>query len=145
MKASVFEKTYQDYLGQIASLDLSQRADTLGAQMEGEELVIPFLGEPYRISPSGIMNASGSQADFGLCVVLCKYILLCPQSSPNMTSDWVTFKDFKDAQPLIGYFNQNALQRIATFFSGQPASLKEACLQLGGEIMDSASMWCGFW
>jgi Domain of unknown function (DUF3786) len=136
MKASVFEKTYQDYLVQIAGLDLSQRANTLGAKLTEGELMLPFLGESYRISPSGITNASGRQADFGLCVVLCKYILLCPQTPPTEGSEWVTFKDFKDAQPLIGYFDQNALQRIANSFSGKLSSLKEACLHLGGEIVD---------
>lgn len=140
MKASVFEKTYHDYLSQLSALDLSPRADILGGKFKGNELTIPFLGELYRISSSGILDASGRQADFGVCVVLCKYILLCPQAPSPKDSEWVTFKDFKDAQPLIGYFNHNALQRISDHFSGQPALLKEACLRHGGEIQkDDAS------
>lgn len=136
MKASVFEKTYHDYIGQIAALDMAPRASILGGEFKDNVLSIPFLGESHQISSTGIVDASGRQADFGACVVMCKYILLCPQTPPASDASWVTFKDFKDAQPLIGYFDQNALQRIAGHFSGKPASLHEACLKLGGKKHD---------
>ncbi len=135
MNVSVFEKTYQDYLGQIAEIDLTRRATLLGAEMRGDGISILCMGEHYHVSASGIWNASGHQADFGICVVLCKYVLLCPPALPAIPSEWVTFKDFKDAQPLINYFNQNALGPITKYFSGKTAQLRQACFQLGGEIV----------
>ena len=139
MKASVFETTYRSYLSQLATLALSERAGILGAVWNGMELVIPFLGTSYCISSAGIVDDSGHPPDFGLCVVLSKYILLCPSEAPLSRSEWVTYRDFKDAQPLIGYFNQNVLQRISNHFSGSPASLQEGCLQLGGEKVEDGA------
>ena len=51
-KSPVFEETYTNYLAQIGRLDFKKIADQLGAEMVGDELIIPFFGKPQRISAS---------------------------------------------------------------------------------------------
>ena len=81
-KSSVFEETYNNYLAQIAELDFKKIADQLGAEMAGDELVIPFFGKPHRISAAGITAPSGSRPNFSVCVVLFKYLLLFEYLKP---------------------------------------------------------------
>ena len=77
-KPSVFKETYQNYLDQIGELDLDSRAEKLGGRVENNEMVISFFGQPYRISTRGIKDPTGKQPPMGICVVLCKYLILCP-------------------------------------------------------------------
>ena len=57
-KSSVFEETYPNYLAQIAELDFEKIADRLGAEVIGDELIIPVFGNPMRISTAGISDPS---------------------------------------------------------------------------------------
>ena len=93
---SVFEETYKNYLAQIAELDFARIAERLGAEMRGDDLIIPFFGNPHRVSNRGLSDPSGNRPDFTVSVVLFKYLLLCPDDDP-VEDDWVSFKDFKDA------------------------------------------------
>ncbi len=87
-KADVFEKTYKDYLKQLSEIDCFAKAGMLGADISGENLIIPFYGEPYKVSDSGITDSNGRQANFSICVVLCKYIILCPEEISS-NGQWV--------------------------------------------------------
>ena len=49
-KSSVFEETYTNYLAQIGRLDFKKIADRLGAEMDGDDLIIPVFGKPMRVS-----------------------------------------------------------------------------------------------
>jgi len=79
-KPSVFKETYQNYLDQIGEIDLDSRAEKLGGRVEKDEMVLSFFGQPYRISSRGITDPSGKQPLMGVSVVLCKYLLLCPDT-----------------------------------------------------------------
>lgn len=70
------------------------------------------------------------RAPFGVSVVLLKYILMCPVTEPLPSSEWFTFKDFKDAAPLLTYFKSNATKAVETTFSGQLKRLESACLSM---------------
>jgi hypothetical protein len=129
--SSVFEETYTNYLAQIAKLDFNQIADRLGAEMVGEELIIPFFGNPIRVSAAGISEPSGSRPDFSVCVVLFKYLLLCPDHDPA-ENDWVSFKDFKDSAPFAGAFFNYTEIPLAKYFSGRLKDLEAACLGIHG-------------
>jgi len=54
MTAPVFNRTYENYLSQIRDLDLPSLAPTLGAETEGDNLIIPFFGTNFTVSHSGI-------------------------------------------------------------------------------------------
>lgn len=138
-KTAVFEETYRDYLKQLAATDYLARADVLGARISGTELGIDFYGETYRVSSAGITNASGKRANFAVSVVLCKYTLVCPREVVT-DGPWVTYREFKDAGPLTGYFNSNTNKTLETAFSGRLDLLEKACQKLGAApLQDEAA------
>jgi hypothetical protein len=113
-------------------LDLYACRQTLGFDMEGDTALIPLFGRKYHVSGDEICDSSGQRADWSIAVLLCKYLLLCP-SAPLLSRDLRTFKDFKDAAPLISYFDSTVQGRIARKFSGRPNDLAEACRTIGGK------------
>ena len=75
-KNSVFEKTYKDYIAQVAGIDFKSIEQKLGVQVEGNEIIIPLFGRPHKVSENGITDPSGKQPSLDICVILCKYLLL---------------------------------------------------------------------
>ena len=137
-KAAVFEETYRNYLARIADLDLAARAAMLGAEVHGSDLMIRLYGSPYHLSRQGVFKPSGEPVNYAVCVVLCCYVLQCPQTTP-LAGQWVTYREFKDAGPLISYFTANTNKVIETAFSGNLAGLKSACRRLGGRLFDDGA------
>jgi hypothetical protein len=131
-KSSVFEETYSNYLARIVELDFTKIAGRLGAEMSGDELIIPLFGNPHRISNQSLSDLSGNRPDFSVCVVLFKYLLLCPDDDPG-EDDWVSFKDFKDAAPFAGAFVNYTEAPLANHFAGGLARLKAAARALNGQ------------
>lgn len=66
-----------------------------------------------------------------ICVILCKYILLCPQIPPK-GQDWVSFRDLKDSGPLTSYFVNDVERAIATQFNGRLCDMQNASRTLKG-------------
>jgi Domain of unknown function (DUF3786) len=131
-KSSVFKETYQNYLDRIDKIDLQKRSETLGGRIEKGEMVLSFFGKSYRISGRGITDPFGKQPAMGVCVVLCKYLLLCPEV-PSLDKEWVSFRDFKNTAPLIHSFVNHTERPIAGRFSNRFGDLSAACENLGGE------------
>jgi hypothetical protein len=130
-KSSVFENTYNEYIAQIARIDFKPLEEKLGVGTEGASVIIPLFGIPYKVSKRGIVDPSGKKPSFDICVILCKYLLLCPDLFPT-GKDWVSFRDLKDAGPLTTYFSHEVERAIAQRFSGRLDDLKEASKALGG-------------
>ncbi len=130
-QSSVFEKIHQNYLGQIANMDHANLADRLGVAVDGDTLVIPLLGVPYRVSRQDVFDSHGCRPHHAVNVILFKYILMCPSSEPQ-GSDWVTYRHFKDAAPFVGGFFTNAERPINLAFEGRGVELSKACIALGG-------------
>ena len=139
-KATVFEDTYRDYLAQIAGIDLFPKAERLGAEALENALIIPFYGKPHRISKEGVFNASGKRANFAISVVLCRYVLQCPPEIP-LNGEWITYRELKDAGPLVGYFISNTTKIIETAFAGNTAALEAASQSLGGRFNQNESSY----
>jgi hypothetical protein len=137
-KAAVFEETYRTYLARIADIDLPSRAAILGAAGEGDDLVIPLYGTPYQVTRRGVFKPSGEPVNYAVCVVLCCYVLQCPREVPA-AGDWVTYREFRDAGPLVSYFTANTNKIIETSFGGDLAALAEACRGLGGRRFDDGA------
>lgn len=135
-KAAVFEKTYRYYLDRIANLDLAALAPKLGFMMQGSSAVVSMYGRPYTICAQGLRDRQGRQPDLGVCVILFKYLLMCPQNEPRDHSLFA-FKDFKDAGPLVTYFTSNAHMAVAKAFRGRPEALAEICEKVGGSIFEN--------
>ena len=136
-KSPIFEKTYQDYLTQIADLDLKSIEDKLGIQVVGDKAIIHFFGKAFTVSGSGISGPEGKKPHLSACVILCKYLLMCPPYEPQ-DKNWVTFKDFKDAAPLINSFATTVTNPLSKLFSGRSSELESACARLGGYPPDDS-------
>ena len=138
-KAEVFEKIYQDYLSQIAELDLDAIASHLQLKKENDAVILPFFGKLYGVSPKGVFDEGGKRPDnmfhHAVCVILCKYLILCPEAHPDQ-GDWVSYKDFKDSAPFAGGFYNTVERPIAEYFSGKLPELIKACQHTGGRIPD---------
>jgi hypothetical protein len=130
-KSAVFEETYRKYLQDLSSLDIPSIGKNLGCEMQGEEIILPFFEKKYRVSPEGIFGPNGRPPDLSLSVILCQYLF---HNARTITprNGWASFKDFPNAQPLVGSFAANVDRQITARFSGRLDCLAEACVLLGG-------------
>jgi hypothetical protein len=130
-KEHVYQQTYKDYLSRIAAIDLKFAADKLDLQMSGDAVIIPFFGKSYRVSTQRIADPTGKQPHLSISVILCKYLLMCPMIVP-LGGNWMSFKDFKDAAPLIQAFFNTVTLPLADSFSARLGDLESAAKKIGG-------------
>lgn len=135
----VFKEHYEGYLRQLAGLDLARRAPVLGITAHNASSVdVPFFNTRYQVSPAGIADDRGERPDYGLCVILLKYLLLCPQQVPAQT-DWVSYRDFKDCgQAQNAGLAAYASQAISRHYTGHLDRLVAAVAALGGKAPQTA-------
>jgi len=133
--AAVFEETYQDYLSRIAGIDLAAAATALGATLEDGRAVISLLNRIYRVSKDGITREDGQRPQMGTCVILSKYLLLCPSVEPSNVA-WASYRDFKDSGPLAAYWASEVEATLVDAFAGRVADLEKAAEKLGGYAPD---------
>ena len=131
-KSPVFDQTIRSYLEQLRGCDFRLLQDKLGLRAERDAAEITLLGVPYRVSAQGIAGPDGRAPHTAVGVILGKYILMCP-GFPPIESDWTSFRDFRDAAPLIGAFANTVEAPIAREFSGQVESLRRAASRLGAQ------------
>jgi hypothetical protein len=132
-RAEVFKENYRLYLSQLAGVDLAGRADMLGAEAQDNALWVSFFGERYRVSAEAITGEAGDRAPYDACVVLARYVLMCPKRFPGEDA-WTAYRDFKDSGPLAVFFADSVEGALAAAFSGRPGSLRRACEALGGGL-----------
>ena len=136
-KAAVFEKIIKDYLLQVAGLEARERIGAaLGVAVTDDGFTIPFFHRTYTITPDRITGVDGKVATHAVSVILCKYLLLCPDR-PSDDLSLVTYKDFRDAAPYAGAFRDSVERAIARRFAGALPELEERCLELGGQPFDT--------
>ncbi|WP_028320505.1 DUF3786 domain-containing protein [Desulfatiglans anilini] len=134
-KSDIFDEIYRTYLAGVSSIDLKEAQKRLGIEAAEGVIRIPFFGGVYRVSSEGITDPSGHRPRHLVSVILCQYLLLCPQEEPT-DSEWVTYKDFKDAAPFVGGFRTNAENPIAALFAGRLPELEGAARSLTGRPVD---------
>ena len=133
MEAVIFETHYKEYCRQIAGLDFSSIKDILGIELRGRDAVIPFFGEDYIVSDTGIADESGNRPNYMVCVILSKYLLLCP-GAPVMNKEWSALKDFHKMSQFtnLNFFTSDTERPIIKKFSGRIGALSDASRKLGG-------------
>lgn len=130
-KAKIFGEIYRDYIRQVSDLDLAARAETLGMTVSGENACIPVFNRLYRVGPDGVENDEGKRPDHNVSVVLCKYLILCPDTEPKGT-EWIAYRGFADAAPFVGGYTDRVEHLLARTFSGNLHGLSTAAARLGG-------------
>lgn len=142
MSATIFETHYENYCRQIAELDFSSLKETLDIQLNGDRVIIPFYGEKYIVSKTGIADGSGNRPDYVVCVILFKYLLLCPEF-PVASDDWAALKDFRKRSQLtnLNVFTSDGERPIIDIFSGRIDELSMLSQKLGGKPSELSSSY----
>jgi len=136
-RAPVFDKIIADYLQQVAALDDRARlSGTLGIETNPNGFTVPLFNQSISVTPDGIFEERSAPPSHSASVLVCKYLLLCPDT-PQTDHTPVTYKDFKDAAPYVGGFKNTVEIPIARVFSGRVERLEAACLALGGRPFDT--------
>jgi hypothetical protein len=133
---SIFKHHYENYLRQLAAIDLSMRKSVLGIAVDKKRgtALIPFFKNLYRVSKSGVLDDRTGRPDYGTCVVLLKYLLMCPKSVPS-TKDWANYRDFKDSgQAQNAGLSAHATMAISKCFAGDLIGLKAAADAMEGRL-----------
>jgi hypothetical protein len=128
---AVFDDIYRDYLDQVSRINLEGIKDALGIAVQGQEVVVPLFGTAFRVSSQGIADPLGRRPSHSVSVVLCKYLLMCPEHEPTGT-DWVAYRDFRDSGPFVHGFRANAEANISKTFSGRMAALERLSTEFAG-------------
>lgn len=131
-RSPVFGETREHYIRLIAETDPATYADQLGFQVQGDAPVIRLFGSPYRILAGDIVDDNGHPAAFEVCVIISKYVLMCP-AAPSKKTDWAAFRDFRDAGPLLKYYADNVEGRVRNTYAGNADGLASAAAAAGGE------------
>jgi len=131
--SEIFEKHYNDYCAQIAKVDFGSISDRLGIRHYGNQILLSFFNKDYVVSGNGIVDTAGNRPEYMACVVIAKYILLCPDQSYH-EREWVSFKDFKRTSHFtnVNFFTSDTERAIVKQFSGRLDELSKACEELGG-------------
>lgn len=139
-KSTVFEKTYQGYLDQIKEIDRAVIKERLGVELEKGEISVFLFGRPVKVLAKGIIDPEGKRPGFEICVIISKYLLLCPDGDPD-EKEWVSFRGMKDSGPLTAFFLNDVEKAISTRFEGRLKELENACKGMGGYIHEMDTTW----
>ena len=144
-KSAVFEQTYQRYLAEIGQIDYLSRADMLGVEVDGDTLIVPLYDQSYSVSAQSIAGLGGAVANDAVRVILSKYVLTCPDELPELSPKWMTYREFRNAGPLVSYFTSNTNKNIELHFAGRADRLKERSRELGARIEHNSSYDISVW
>ncbi len=130
---SVYEQTYRYYLDQLKTIDFTGKEAALGIGLDGDSVLIPYHGRTIRLTDTGLSDENGGRPLFSDCVVICRYLIMCPKVVPK-NKEWVAFRDFPAAGPLTAYWKDAVERPLAKAFSGDLTTLEGACDALGGSV-----------
>lgn len=132
-RSAVFDKNYEGYVEQLSKINFKSIEERLGIRCHDDEAQIDFLNNSYWVSRNGIRDASGNRPDYGICVILSKYILLCPDQT-YIDTQWVSFKDFKRTSHFtnVNFFTSDTQAVLVKHFSGRLEALLKISEKLGG-------------
>ena len=135
----IFDEKYNEYLPLIKEFPFSEKADILGIQKRNNSFVFGFFNHHIAFDQTDFMDVSGGEVSSAVKVVLCKYLLMCPEKIVETSNRLVTFQDFPGFASLSSSLTASTCNIIETTFSGHLETLKERCLRLGGTIMETKS------
>ncbi len=135
--SATYEQTYQKYLADLKGVDIPQACQALGLECQDGQALIQLVDRLYTVSPQGVTGPSGKQVDLGTCVVLCRYLLMCP-TTPVKDGGWTTFRDIKGAGPLTVFWANEVERAVSQAYDGKAPELAKAGADLGGAKPEEA-------
>lgn len=135
----IFEKHYRDYCRQVAALDFEVIRYKLSIKTQGQKAIIPFLGEEYTVSSHGVRDLFGNRPPYTICVVLFKYLLLCPLL-PTVNKEWATLRDMELSKfTNTNVFDSDVVKPIINKFTNNLDGLVDAAEILNGRPKNGLS------
>ena len=137
--SKIFHEVYPDLLSRAKLMDLSQKFNILGIKKSGSLFVFDFFNRQLVFDGDDLFDTTGADLTPAVKVVLCTYLLMCPEKELKSDGKLVTFREFSDAGPLFSRFTENTAKIIQTSFSNQLEALSLRCLKSGGTILANQS------
>ncbi len=137
--SKLFEQSYVGLLPQVKQVDLTTKINILGIHKQSQSYIFDFFNRQIIFDGNDFFDRDGIELTPAIKVILCSYILMCPQKEIESVGKLVTFREFADAGPLFSSFAANTGKIIQTTFSNQLGTLKQQCLKLGGIKLDTNS------
>ncbi len=128
---SVYNETYHHYLEQLKTKSFDGKEAVLGITLDGDAVTVPYFGQSIRMTADGLEDEAGRRPDFADCVVVCRYLIMCPLYEPKQ-KEWVAYRDFPDAGPLTVFWADTVEGPLARAFAGNVAVLEKAADTMGG-------------
>jgi len=128
---SIFDKNYDLYMAKLQTVSFEAAAPVIGGHIRGDSIEIPFFAKNYTVSKAGVTDASGKRPAYDVCIVLLRYILMCPDEAPK-ADEWVAYRDFRDSGPLTVFFSNDVERPIARHFTGNIEGLKASGAAISG-------------
>ncbi len=129
----VYNETYRRYLDRLKTMRFDGKEAVLGVTLAGNDVAVPYFGRTVRLTPYGLEDEAGRRPAFADCVVICRYLIMCPSFEPKKTN-WVAFRDFPDAGPLTVFWADTVEGTLAKAFAGRRDALQKSCDALGGIV-----------
>ena len=126
------DETFATCRQQLSTSRLETCAESMGATLDGDALLIPFFNRTWRVAPSAMEDAQGNKPTEAVGLVLCKYILQHP-SVPPPHGRRITFRELSGAGPLVSSFTRNTNKLIASAFATDMKTLAARSKELNGE------------
>ncbi len=127
----VFQQTRAAYLALINGADITGTAEALGVAAVPEGFEIRLFHRTFTVTPDDIVDAERRPAAFDVCVLLSRYLIMCPEV-PDERTEWTAYRDFKDAGPLLKYYADNVEGAIAKGYAGRRNDLPIAAAVMSG-------------
>jgi hypothetical protein len=127
-----YQAIYDHHMGRLTDAPLAAHAGRLGLRrLDGGEVEVRFLGQPYRVGPGWVHNARGAAAPIIVASLIAGYLLT--GGGGETLGRFVPLKTLAGTGSGHGSFQQNALAApLIKRFKGRTDALQTAARQLGG-------------
>ena len=135
--AEAFAKNVQHYKEKLAAADFDKVGTILELERHPDGLVIPFYGQPYLATHTGIKTMEGNDPEYVAGIVLSQFVLRCPGYRKE-EPEWTAFKDFKKDSHFTNtnFFDSDSEKAMEKHFVGRLDDLKAACEKMNGQPHD---------
>lgn len=140
MQFSTFNEKTERLIDVMAETDMHSRREYLGVELMTGTVRVPFFGTPYQVSSKGVVDADGGIVMPALASVLLTYCTFSPEKR-SQACDWISYREFDGAGPLMGYFNENTGKTLERTFVGNIEKLKAAGAAMGGVETTAATSY----
>jgi len=137
--SKIIDQKFNHDFSRVKKIDFFKNAEILGIRKKNGSLIFDFFNRQIIFSQDGIDDANGLPLTDAIKVVLCQYLLMCPDPMYENSDKLVTLREFSESGPLFSRFTANTGKIIETTFSGNLEKLISRCLALGGTIIKNAS------